>query len=158
MSSAMPSAEPNPAQALAGSCPLSAALEIMGERWAFLILRGAFNGIRHFEEFQGTLGIARNILSNRLGRLTERGIMERRPHPEDRRKISYKLTDKGLALLPVLVALWQWGEQWECGEGEIALVDRSDERPIEPVTMRAHDGRALTVRDIKWVARMKAAA
>ena len=149
---------PVPIAAEPSSCPLSAALEIMGERWAFLILRGAFNGTRHFEEFQGTLGIARNILSNRLGRLTERGIMERRPHPEDRRKISYKLTDKGLALLPVLIALWQWGEEWECGEGDVVLVDREHELPIEPVTMRAHDGRALTVRDIKWVQRMEAAA
>ena len=154
----MPLPEPTPAEAITHACPLSAALEIMGERWAFLILRGAFNGIRHFEEFQGTLGIARNILSNRLSKLVERGIMERRPHPEDRRKISYKLTDKGLALLPVLVALWQWGEDWECGAGEFQLVDRQNELPIEPVTMRAHDGRALTVRDIKWVGRTQMAA
>ena len=76
-------------------CSLPAALESMGERWAFLILRAAFNGLQHFEEFQSELGIARNILANRLARFVEHGIMERRSLPEDRRKIAYCLTDKG---------------------------------------------------------------
>ena len=79
------------------ACPLPAALEAMGERWSFLILRGAFNGLVNFEDFQGTLGIARNILSNRLVRMVESGIMTRVPDDKDRRKVSYKLTEKGLA-------------------------------------------------------------
>ncbi|RZM30937.1 MAG: transcriptional regulator, partial [Sphingomonas sp.] len=57
----------------------------MGERWSFLILRASFNGLHHFEEFQSELGIARNILANRLARLVEHGILERQPIPEDRR-------------------------------------------------------------------------
>ena len=56
-------------------CAIPAALEALGERWSFLILRGAFNGLEHFEEFQSTLGIARNILSNRLGRLVKHVIL-----------------------------------------------------------------------------------
>jgi DNA-binding HxlR family transcriptional regulator len=79
-------------------CSLPAALTVMGERWSFLILRGSFNGLQHFEEFQSQLGIARNILANRLGRLVEHGILARKPIPEDRRKIAYRLTDKGYAL------------------------------------------------------------
>lgn len=139
---------------LTTTCPLSAALEIMGERWSFLILRGAFHGLRHFEEFQGTLGIARNILSNRLTKLVETGIMSRHPHPEDRRKISYELTEKGQALLPVLVALWQWGERWETDcPSELVLVDRRDGRPVKAIAMRAHDGREVGVRDLTWVQR-----
>src|SRR5579872_5426143 len=67
------------------SCPLPAAVELIGEKWAFLILRGAFNGLKHFEEFQAGLGIARNILSDRLGKLVAGGILERRPDPEDGR-------------------------------------------------------------------------
>ena len=95
-----------------GECSLPAALEAMGERWAFLILRAAFNGLRHFEEFQSELGIARNILANRLGRFVDHGIMERQSLAEDRRKIAYCLTDKGYALLPTMIALRQWGERW----------------------------------------------
>jgi DNA-binding HxlR family transcriptional regulator len=78
-------------------CSLPAALEAMGERWSFLILRGAFKGLRHFEEFQTTLGIARNILANRLTRLVCHGILERRGCTDDRRKIEYRLTPKGEA-------------------------------------------------------------
>ncbi len=92
-------------------CGISAALAVVGERWSFLILRGAFNGLRHFEEFQTNLGIARNILSNRLGRLVEHGILRRDPDAADRRKVTYRLTDKGRDLLPVLLSLRQWGER-----------------------------------------------
>ena len=62
-------------------CPLPAAVELIGEKWAFLILRGALNGLQHFEEFQAGLGIARNILSDRLAKLVAGGILERSPDP-----------------------------------------------------------------------------
>lgn len=139
---------------LANACPLASALDIVGERWSFLILRGAFHGLRHFEEFQSTLGIARNILSNRLMKLVEHGVLSRHPHPEDRRKISYELTDKGHSLLPVLVSLWQWGEQWETDcLSNLVLVDRRDGKPVQAISMRAHDGREVGVRELKWVER-----
>src|SRR6478752_5493837 len=96
-------------------CALPAALEAMGERWSFLILRAAFNGIVYFEDFQSALGIARNILSNRLGKLVTNGIMTREPVPSDKRRIAYRLTDKGLGLVPVMIALRQWGERWGAG-------------------------------------------
>src|SRR5688572_27839039 len=82
-------------------CSIAAAVASVGERWSFLILRGAFNGLQHFEEFQATLGIARNILANRLHRLVEDRILERIPDPADRRKVAYRLTEKGRDLLPV---------------------------------------------------------
>ena len=99
------------------SCPIPGAVELIGEKWAFLILRGALNGLQHFEEFQAGLGIARNILSDRLGKLVAGGILERRPTRRDRRKVVYALTDKGEALLPVVLALRQWGEDWGHGTG-----------------------------------------
>jgi len=68
-------------------CPLPAAVELIGEKWAFLILRGAINGLHHFEEFQAGLGIARNILSDRLGKLVAGGIFHRTPDPTDKRKV-----------------------------------------------------------------------
>jgi len=136
---------------LARDCSLPAALEAMGERWSFLIMRGAFNGLHHFEEFQSELGIARNILANRLARLVGHGILVRQPCADDRRKIEYRLTDKGYALLPTMVALRQWGERWEtCVPATPILVDARDHQPIAPVTVQAHDGRVLSKGDLLW--------
>ncbi|MDF7776997.1 helix-turn-helix domain-containing protein [Sphingomonas sp. AOB5] len=136
---------------LAALCSLPAALEAMGERWSFLILRGSFNGLHHFEEFQSELGIARNILANRLARLVGHGILQRTPDPDDRRKIEYRLTDKGFALLPTMVALRQWGERWETGmPASPILVDARDSRPIRPVKVLSHDGRELEKGDLHW--------
>jgi DNA-binding HxlR family transcriptional regulator len=135
-------------------CGISAALECVGERWSFLILRGAFNGLRHFEEFQTNLGIARNILSNRLGRLVEHGILRRDPDPADRRKVTYRLTDKGRDLLPVLLSLRQWGERWISGHpSNPVLVDRYTRQPIAPIAVQAADGRPLSLGEMEWVDR-----
>nr|WP_295666263.1 helix-turn-helix domain-containing protein [Sphingomonas sp.] len=132
-------------------CSLPAALEAMGERWSFLILRGSFNGLHHFEEFQSELGIARNILANRLSRLVEHGILKRDALPEDRRKIEYRLTDKGDALLTTMLALRQWGERWETGfSASPVLVDKRDMRPIGPIQVQAWDGRVLTKSELIW--------
>lgn len=141
-------------KALFTECGISAALEVVGERWSFLILRGAFNGLHHFEEFQSTLGIARNILSNRLGRLVEHGILARLPDPSDRRKVAYRLTEKGRDLLPVLLSLRQWGERWVSGHpSNPVLVDCHSRRPIAPMTVRAADGRPLSLGEMEWVDR-----
>ena len=140
-------------------CPLPAALEAMGERWSFMILRAAFNKLQHFEEFLGELGIARNILANRLTRLVEHGILERASLPEDRRKVAYTLTDKGFALLPTMVALRQWGEVWETGCPAFpVLVDTRDGQPIREVAVLSHDGRALGRGDLQWALPEVAAA
>jgi DNA-binding HxlR family transcriptional regulator len=134
------------------ACGLPAALEAMGERWSFLILRASFNGLHHFEEFQSTLGIARNILANRLGRLVDHGILARQPMPDDRRKIEYRLTDKGAELLPAMIALRQWGERWETGcVSTPVLVDERDNQPIQSVALHAHDGRVLGMKDLRWM-------
>jgi DNA-binding HxlR family transcriptional regulator len=140
-----------PLKRLVASCSLPVALEAMGERWSFLILLSSFNGLCHFEEFQQRLGIARNILSNRLGRLVERGILERSLDTEDRRRVTYRLTEKGQALLPALIALRQWGERWgSCAPVNPVLVDLRDGKPVQPVSVRAHDGRVLGSDDLGW--------
>mgnify|MGYP003335305311 FL=1 len=132
-------------------CSLPTALEAMGERWSFLILKGAFAGICHFEEFQSALGIARNILSNRLARLVDKGIMTRETLQCDRRKVEYRLTEKGKALVPVMIALRQWGEKWECNMPILpVLVDARDRQPIRQVGLYSHDGRELRLEDIDW--------
>lgn len=126
-------------------CGLPRALEVMGERWAFMILRASFNGLHHFEEFLSELGIARNILSNRLAKLVEHGILKREPCADDRRKIEYRLTPKGFDLLPAMIALRQWGQKYahEPVLEDPVLVDELDRLPIGPVSMLSHDGRVL---------------
>lgn len=140
-------------KAAALQCPLPAAVELIGERWAFLILRGALNGLRHFEELQAGLGIARNILSDRLGKLVTGEILARTPDPNDRRKVVYSLTPKGEALLPVVLALRQWGEDWGHGRQELILVDRRDGQPVRRICVQGSDGRELGLGDLTWVER-----
>ena len=134
-------------------CPLPHAVELIGEKWAFLILRGAFNGLMHFEEFQAGLGIARNILSDRLAKMVAGGILERAADAGDRRKVIYSLSPKGEALLPVLLSLRQWGEDWGHGTQEVVLADVRDGRPIRRICVQAHDGRELKLRDLMWMER-----
>ena len=134
-----------------GDCGLPLALEMMGDRWSFMILRAAFNGICHFEQFLDALGIARNILSNRLTRLVEGGIMRREPCPEDRRKIEYRLTEKGADLLPAMLALRQWGEKHGLGvASNPVLVDKQSRQPIAEIAIHAQDGRRIGWQDLLW--------
>lgn len=132
-------------------CGLPLALEAMGERWSFMILRAAFNGVRHFEDFLEALGIARNILSNRLSRLVEAGILKREHCADDRRRIEYRLTPKGLDLLPAMLALREWGEKWQLGvPANPVMCDARDGLPIAPISIMAHDGRKLAPSDLTW--------
>lgn len=136
------------------NCPITAAVDLIGDRWTWLILRGAMLGLCHFEEFQACLGIARNILSDRLAKMVAADILARTPDPNDRRRVNYSLTKRGSGLLPVLVALRQWG--LDAGLGTPAhptLADRKDRKPVARMTVRAHDGRALGLRDLVWIAR-----
>ena len=154
--------KPNPLDLPAGSpmaaelrdiqnCPLPTALAVMGERWAFMILRAAFNGVKHFEDFLTVLGIARNILANRLAGLVEAGILSREQMADDRRKVEYCMTDKGRDLLPAMLALRQWGEKYGLGvPSDPVLVDTRDGLPIAPITVRAHDGRVLDWGELHW--------
>lgn len=145
-------------RAAALRCPLPPAVELIGEKWAFLILRGALNGLQHFEQFQAGLGIARNILSNRLAKLVEGGILERQPDPDDRRKVIYSLSSKGEALLPVVLALRQWGEDWGHGKQDIVLADQRDGKPIRRICVQAADGRELKLEELMWVDRSSGAS
>ena len=132
-------------------CGLPTALEAIGERWSFMILRAAFNGVRHFEEFLNVLGIARNILSNRLTKLVDHGIMRREPCDHDRRMVEYKLTEKGIDLLPAMLALRQWGERYGTGvPSNPVLVDTRDRKPIGPIQIRAQDGRVIGWSELQW--------
>jgi DNA-binding HxlR family transcriptional regulator len=92
-------------------CSIAASLELIGERWTLLVIREVFSGRRRFDQMQKTLGVARNVLSARLQRLVDEGLLERRPYSEHPRRFEYFLTEKGLDLWPVLVALMGWGDR-----------------------------------------------
>ena len=99
------------------NCTIKGALEIVGEKWSLLVLREAFFGIRRFDDFHRALGCARNLLSDRLAKLVDHGVLERVEYrePGQRRRHEYHLTEKGLDLQPALVALMQWGDRWTSG-------------------------------------------
>jgi DNA-binding HxlR family transcriptional regulator len=96
------------------NCAIARSSAVVGERWVWVILRQAFNGARRFEDFQRGIGLARNVLTDRLNTLVEHGILERRPYGAsgERQLNEYRLTEKGRALFPAYVALMQWGNQW----------------------------------------------
>jgi DNA-binding HxlR family transcriptional regulator len=97
------------------NCAIGAAVGVLGERPTFLVLREAFNGVRRFDDMQRRTGMPRQVLSQRLGRLVAEGLLRRVPYQErgQRSRDEYRLTDKGLDLYPVLVALMEWGDRYE---------------------------------------------
>jgi DNA-binding HxlR family transcriptional regulator len=100
------------------NCSAARTLEIVGERWSLLIIRNAmFAGPTRFTEFQRDLGIAPNILSSRLDRFVEAGLMQTRPRTGDHETREYVLTRKGLDLQPVIIALTEWGDRWAAPQG-----------------------------------------
>src|SRR5919201_1344261 len=98
-------------------CSISRALEVVGERWTLLILRDAALGLIRFDEFQASLGIASNVLTNRLKLLVEEGVMERVPDDDRPGRPKYVLTDKGREIGPALIALMKWGDRHYPAEG-----------------------------------------
>ena len=104
-------------------CSVARSLELIGERWTLLIVRDAFLGVRRFDDFQKSLGIARNVLTARLDLLVEEGILERRRYQERPERFEYRLTeDKGLGLWPVLIALVKWGDEYIAGGAPPRLI------------------------------------
>lgn len=131
------------------NCSLAQALDIIGERWTLLILRDVFFGIKRFDQLQASLGIARNILSERLNRLVEEQILERRPSESAR--FEYCLTEKGLDLQTVLLAITHWGDKHRANPNgpRLTFVEKETGEPIAPMAVRSSDGRVLTPRDIR---------
>lgn len=103
------------------NCSIARPLSFLGERWSILVLRDLFLGRRRFDEIQESLGIATNVLSQRLATLVEEGIAERRPYSEHPERFEYRLTRKGRDLQPVLLALLRWGDRYMAGEAGPAL-------------------------------------
>lgn len=137
----------------AQTCPVARASDIIGDRWSLLIVRDAFDGVRRFGDFQRSLGIARNILSDRLFKLLEAEILLLQDATDGSSYQEYKLTPKGESLFVLIVALRQWGEQYlfETDEPRSSLLEIASGQAIatlqctntEGVVLKAADTRVL---------------
>ncbi len=108
------------------NCSVAKTLEVIGEWWTPLLLRDLFMGVSRFDEFQSRLGIARNVLTERLNRLIEAGVVEKRPYQERPERFDYRLTEKGRDLWPVITAMREWGDRWQSPQGpSVQLVHRA---------------------------------
>jgi len=105
------------------NCNIAAALGIVGEKWTFLVLREAFNGVRRFDDMQRRTGAPRQVLSHRLARLVAEGILRKVPYQEEgqRPRNEYRLTEKGIELFPVIAALLAWGDKYAAWPGGPAV-------------------------------------
>ena len=122
------------ASAEPADCSIAATLAVIGDRWTLLILRDLFRGVRRFAALQADLGIARNILSDRLQRLVDHGVVEQVPYQERPVRHEYRLTAKGADLSPALVALMHWGDRWYAEAPPTVLVHDTCGTPLEQVT------------------------
>ena len=133
------------------SCSVGRTLDTIGDRWTLLLLREAFLGVRRFDQMQRNLGIARNILTDRLQKLVANGILERRRYQERPERFEYRLTQKGLDLYPALVTLMQWGDAHMAGTGgaPLALVHERCGHAADPRLACGHCGERLDPREVR---------
>lgn len=127
------------------NCSFARAVDILGDKWTLMILRSAMFGVSTFSEFRTGLGVAPAVLSDRLAHLCAHRVLERVQTRPDVERYSYKLTQRGRELLPLVVVLFQWGDRWVFGPGSepVHLVDLASELPVQPVAVQARDGRAV---------------
>jgi DNA-binding HxlR family transcriptional regulator len=114
------------------NCSIASALEIIGERWTLLIVRDVFLGLHRFDQFQESLGIARNVLTDRLTWLVDEGILERVRYSDARERYEYHLTQMGRDLLLPLSALRQWGDKYLSEKPPTLLRRKSDQKLVVP--------------------------
>lgn len=133
------------------TCPIARGLAVIGDRWTMMVLRDCFHGVRRFEDFRRRLGITRHVLADRLRKLEEEGVLERRLYQERPPRHEYRLTAKGLALNPVLVTLAHWADTHaphDEGRGP-QFVSRETGEPVEPILTDARTGERITHRTLR---------
>ena len=136
-------------------CGIARSLQVVGDWWSLLIVRDAFHGRERFSEFQKSLGLAKNILSARLKKLVEAQIFSIEADASSALSHRYVLTPKGESLFPILVALWQWGEEncFERDELELVMVDKAKGKPLIKMRPTSQEGRTVGPRDIRFLPR-----
>ena len=131
-------------------CSVARSQAILGDRWTMLILRNAFLAMRRYEDFQTQLGLPRHILSSRLKRLVEAGVLKKVPYQERPARYEYRLTDMGRDLYPVIIALTAWGDKWlDEGRGApLLLHHKTCGHDFHPVTTCSECGEPVLPRDV----------
>jgi DNA-binding HxlR family transcriptional regulator len=132
-------------------CSVARTVDLLGDWWTPLVLREAFYGVRRFDDFQQHLGVARNILTERLTRLCDEGLMRKEAYSEAPPRFEYRLTDKGRAFFDVILAMMRWGDTWlSDGAGPpIELLDAETGRVVEPVVVDRVTGRPIDPRSVR---------
>src|ERR1700730_17055960 len=133
-------------------CPIARTTDLVGDWWTPLVMREAFLGRRRFEDFQRALGVPRAVLTKRLDRLVEEGLLKKVPYEEHPPRYEYRLTEKGRAFWDVLAAMWRWGSDWLWAEGKrppVMLVDPEMGAEIKPVVVAETTGTRLDVRRVR---------
>jgi DNA-binding HxlR family transcriptional regulator len=133
-------------------CSIAHTLAVVGEPWTPLILRDIVFGITKFDELQRDLGVATNILTDRLGTLVEHGLLTREPYEHRPPRYRYELTEKGADLLPVLLALMRWGDKWDSEPAgpPVTVLHHACGEATEPTMTCSVCGRVLRAEDVGW--------
>lgn len=135
-------------------CPISAALDVVGDQWNMLIIRDLmiFGGIRRFDELCDALEISRNILTERLRKLIAKDVVIKQAVAEGGRRMEYKLTQKGWELMPLMLMMLNWTLKWQSGDLQnYRFVDELKGKPIRVGDILSEDGRKLTKADIRMI-------
>ena len=133
-------------------CPIARTIDLLGDWWTPMVLREACLGRRRFDEFQRALDVSRGVLAQRLARLVDEELLEKRLYHEHPPRHEYVLTEKGRAFYPVLAAMWRWGSDWLFDEGAgppFELRDRDSGKPIQPQVVDEHTGDPIDLRRIR---------
>ncbi|MCC5812069.1 MAG: helix-turn-helix transcriptional regulator [Ectothiorhodospiraceae bacterium] len=129
-------------------CAVARALNEVGDWWSLMIVLQAMYGVRRFSDFQQALGIAKNILCDRLARLVEHQVLAKVAVGEQGSRHEYRLTPKGRDLFTVVVALRQWSDRWHPDSRSPGMHDRAEGQPLQELYVSSSDGRRLDVRDV----------
>jgi DNA-binding HxlR family transcriptional regulator len=133
-------------------CSVAKAIDLLGDRWMLLLIREVVFGTRRFDDFAQHLGIARNVLADRLARLVAAGVLVQQPLQSDGRRLGYRFSPMGEDLLPVLIGFMQWGDRWLQTPDTIpvVVVERATGKPVPRIRVRNDAGQALGLRELDW--------
>ena len=133
-------------------CPIARTTDLIGDWWTPIVMREAFRGRRRFDDFQQALSLSRGVLAQRLGRLVDEGLLEKRLYEERPPRHEYVLTEKGRDFYPVLAAMWRWGADWQWKDGTqtpFELYDRETGEQVVPEVVDRNTGKPIDVRQIR---------
>jgi DNA-binding HxlR family transcriptional regulator len=132
-------------------CSVARTLDVIGDKWSLLILRDAFYGVRRFDDFQLDLGVARNILTDRLNKMVHEGVLSKQPYQERPPRYEYRLTEKGRDLFPVLLTMMRWGDRWSKDRSlpPVTLTHTACGHETQPMSTCSHCGKELVIEEVR---------